>query len=43
MEKLWLFEYLEMGCNGSDHVVGFVTSLCVIKIKTNQWTLYIDL
>ena len=38
MWKLWAFEYLQMDCNGSGHIVGLVTSLslinnCVIKIK----------
>ena len=30
MWKLWAFEYLHMDSNGSDHIVGLVTSL---KIK----------
>ena len=30
MWKLWVFEYLQMGCNGSGHIVGLVTSLRLI-------------
>ena len=34
---MWLFYYLEMDCDGSGHIVGFVKSqpnqICVIKIK----------
>ena len=29
--KLWAFEYLQIGCNGSSHTVGLVTSLSLIK------------
>ena len=29
--KLWVFEYLQMDCNGSRHIVGLVTSLSLIK------------
>ena len=25
MWKLWAFEYLQVGCNGSGHIVGLVT------------------
>ena len=31
MWKLWAFEYLQMDCNGSGHIVGLVTSLSLIK------------
>ena len=31
MGKFWVFEYLQMYCNGSGHFVGFATSLSLIK------------
>ena len=34
VEKMWkllAFEYSQMDCNGSGHIVGFVTSLSLIK------------
>ena len=31
MKKLWAFEYLQMDCNGSSHIVGLVTSHSLIK------------
>ena len=31
MWKVWAFEYLQIDCNGSDHIVGLVTSLSLIK------------
>ena len=31
MWNLWAFEYLQMDCNGSGHIVGLVTSLSLIK------------
>ena len=31
MWKLWAFEYLQMDCYGSGHIVGLVTSLSLIK------------
>ena len=32
MEVLWVFEYLQMDCNGSGHIVGLVMSQSLIKI-----------
>ena len=29
--KLWAFEYLQMDCNRSDHIVGLVTTHSLIK------------
>ena len=48
MWKLWVFEFLQMDCNGSSHIVGLVTSLSLIKYaeskqKTNQWIICINL
>ena len=31
MKKLWVFEYMQMDCNGSGHIVGLVTSHSLIK------------
>ena len=31
MWKLWAFEYLQMDCNESGHIVGLVMSLNLIK------------
>ena len=31
MGKLRAFKYLQMGCNRSDHIVGFVPSCSLIK------------
>ena len=48
MWKLWAFEYFKIGCNGSSHIVGLVTSLSLIKyalskLKTKQWIICINL
>ena len=31
MQKLWVFEYKQMHCNGSGHIVGLVMSHSLIK------------
>ena len=36
MWKLWAFEYLQMDCNGSGHIIGLVTSSALLNMRNQN-------